>query len=87
MSFISFLTYCVIATFTPGPTNIAILSIAHHARLKESFRYIWGATVAFSILLATSAVLNGLLTRSWSDLRYSQCKIKKACLPKIHFLM
>ncbi|RRJ66128.1 LysE family translocator [Paenibacillus oralis] len=61
MSFISFLMYCVIATFTPGPTNIAILSIAHHARLKESFQYIWGAAVAFSMLLAASAVLNGVL--------------------------
>lgn len=61
MSLISFLTYCVIATFTPGPTNIAILSIAHHNRLKESFRYMWGATVAFFMLLSASAALNGLI--------------------------
>jgi len=57
----SFLIYCVIVTFTPGPTNIAILSIAHSFRVRRTFRYIWGATVAFGMLLAASVVLNSVL--------------------------
>ncbi|PAE14685.1 lysine transporter LysE, partial [Virgibacillus sp. 7505] len=58
MSLLSFLAYCVIATFTPGPTNIAILSIAHRVRIKESFQYMYGATIAFGMLLAASALFN-----------------------------
>ncbi|PAK52434.1 LysE family translocator [Paenibacillus sp. 7541] len=61
MSLLSFLTYCVIATFTPGPTNIAILSIAHRVRIKEAFRYMFGATAAFGMLLAVSALFNQVM--------------------------
>ncbi|MDO3680322.1 LysE family translocator [Paenibacillus ehimensis] len=61
MSMTSFLIYCVIVTFTPGPTNIALLSIAQNARRKEAFRYIWGVTAAFGVLLAASVMLNNAL--------------------------
>lgn len=61
MNVAAFLIYCMIVTFTPGPTNIAILSIAHNFRLKKTFRYIWGATAAFGILLVASVVLNSAL--------------------------
>ncbi|MFM1654598.1 LysE family translocator [Brevibacillus sp. B_LB10_24] len=61
MNITSFLLYCVIVTFTPGPTNIAILSIAHHFRVKETLHYIWGATLAFGTLLAASVILNSVL--------------------------
>ncbi len=61
MSIASFVIYCIIVTFTPGPTNIAILSIAHHFRMKETFHYIWGATVAFFMLLVASVLLNSVL--------------------------
>jgi threonine/homoserine/homoserine lactone efflux protein len=58
MNITSFLIYCVIVTFTPGPTNIAILSIAHNFRIKETVQYIGGVTVAFGMLLAASVILN-----------------------------
>lgn len=61
MSITSFLLYCIIVTFTPGPTNIAILSIAHNFRIKKTFQYIWGATAAFSMLLAASVILNSVI--------------------------
>lgn len=38
MNIAAFLIYCVIVTFTPGPTNVAILSIAHHFGLYAVHR-------------------------------------------------
>lgn len=61
MKIASFLVYCVIVTFTPGPTNIVILSAVHNFGAKKSLAYVWGATVAFGILLAISAILNSIL--------------------------
>ena len=61
MNVISFLIYCVIVTFTPGPTNIAILSIAHNFRIKETFKYICGAAAALGMLLVASVILNSVL--------------------------
>lgn len=61
MNMTSFLIYCIIVTFTPGPTNIALLSIARNVRMKEAFRYIWGVTAAFGVLLAASVILNSSL--------------------------
>ncbi|MFF2912696.1 LysE family translocator [Paenibacillus sp. NPDC057934] len=57
----SFLIYCVIATFTPGPTNIVILSTVNHFGAKQALKYSYGATVGFGLLLVISAVLNNLL--------------------------
>ncbi len=61
MNIISFFVYLVIVTFTPGPANIVILSITHNFGTKKAMEYVYGATVAFSILLTLSAVLNNVL--------------------------
>ena len=57
----SFLIYCTVATFTPGPTNIVILSTVHHSGPRKAMRYTYGATVGFALLLAFSAMLNSML--------------------------
>jgi len=61
MSIASFLIYSFIITFTPGPTNIVILSTVHNLGIKKAMEYTYGATIAFGILLAASAVLNTAL--------------------------
>lgn len=40
MNITSFLIYCVIVTFTPGPTNIVILSAAHNYGTKKAMEYV-----------------------------------------------
>jgi len=57
----SFLIYCVITTFTPGPTNIVILSTVNDFGAKKAMKYSYGATVGFGLLLVISAALNNLL--------------------------
>lgn len=61
MNIASFLIYCIIVTFTPGPTNIVILSTVHSFGTKKAVEYTYGATIAFGILLVISAILNNLL--------------------------
>lgn len=61
MDITSFLIYCVIITFTPGPTNIVILSTVQGAGIKKAMEYTYGATIAFGALLAISAILNTML--------------------------
>ncbi|MDR7002397.1 LysE family translocator [Neobacillus niacini] len=61
MNITSFLIYCIIVTFTQGPTNIVILSTVHHLGTKKALEYTYGATIAFGILLVISAMLNTLL--------------------------
>ncbi|UUZ92732.1 LysE family transporter [Paenibacillus sp. P25] len=61
MEITSFLIYCVIATFTPGPTNIVILSAVHKFGAKQAMEYTYGATVGFGLLLVISAGLNTML--------------------------
>lgn len=61
MNLTSFLIYCVIVTFTPGPTNIVILSTVQSFGIKKAMEYSYGATIAFGGLLAISAVLNTVL--------------------------
>lgn len=61
MDIASFIIYCVIVTFTPGPTNVVILSAAQNSGMKKAMEYSYGATLAFAILLAISAVLNTVL--------------------------
>jgi len=61
MNIASFLIYCVIVTFTPGPTNIVILSTVQGFGIKKAMEYSYGATIAFGALLAISALLNTML--------------------------
>lgn len=64
MNLASFILYCVIVTFTPGPTNIVILSMTNHAGVQGAWKYVLGASIAFGILLAASAVMNAVLIRA-----------------------
>ena len=61
MNITSFLIYCFIVTFTPGPTNIVILSTVHNFGTKKAMEYTYGATIAFGLLLVISAILNTIL--------------------------
>ncbi|HWR38225.1 MAG TPA: LysE family transporter [Patescibacteria group bacterium] len=61
MNITSFFIYCVIVTFTPGPTNIVILSTVQGHGIKKAMEYSYGATIAFGALLAVSALLNTML--------------------------
>ncbi|MRN53166.1 LysE family translocator [Paenibacillus monticola] len=61
MNITSFFIYCIVVTFTPGPTNIVILSSVHHFGTKKAMEYVGGATIAFGLLLAASAMLNHML--------------------------
>lgn len=61
MNITPFLIYCVIITFTPGPTNIVILSTVQGFGIKQAMEYSYGATIAFGVLLAISAILNTIL--------------------------
>lgn len=61
MNFTSFIVYCFIVTFTPGPTNIVILSTVHNNGTKKALEYTYGATLAFGLLLLISAMVNTML--------------------------
>lgn len=61
MDITSFLIYCIIATFTPGPTNIVIMSTARNLGPKRALRYTYGATIGFGLLLIISAMLNTIV--------------------------
>ncbi|AFS77603.1 lysine exporter protein LysE [Gottschalkia acidurici 9a] len=61
MNITSFLIYCIIVTFTPGPANIEILYIVNNFGARKAMEYTYGATTAFSILLVISAILNTTL--------------------------
>ena len=68
----SFVIYCIVVTFTPGPTNIVILSTVQGYGIKKAMEYTYGATIAFGALLAISTILNTMLV---------------AVMPKILMLM
>ncbi|MFB7140752.1 LysE family translocator [Gottfriedia sp. NPDC056225] len=61
MNITSFIVYCFIVTFTPGPTNIVILSTVHNNGTKKALEYTYGATIAFGLLLVISAIVNSML--------------------------
>ncbi len=72
MNITSFVIYCIVVTFTPGPTNIVILSTVQGYGIKKAMEYTYGATIAFGALLAISTILNTMLV---------------AVMPKILMLM
>lgn len=57
----SFFIYCTISTFTPGPTNVVILSTVQRFGARKALNYAYGATLGFGMLLGMSALLNTLL--------------------------
>lgn len=61
MNLTSFFIYCIVVTFTPGPSNIVILTSVGQVGPRKTMEYVWGATVAFGLLLAVSALLNHVL--------------------------
>ncbi|GKU84133.1 LysE family translocator [Niallia sp. NCCP-28] len=61
MNIASLLIYCFIVTFTPGPTNIVILSTVYNLGTRKALQYAYGATIAFGLLLVVSAFLNSIL--------------------------
>ncbi|MDQ6422782.1 LysE family transporter [Paenibacillus sp. LHD-117] len=61
MDITTFLIYCMIATVTPGPTNIVILSTVHNLGAKKAMKFTYGATIGFGLLLVISAMLNTIL--------------------------
>lgn len=60
MNLFAFLSYCVIVTFSPGPSNIIILSTVQHFGTKRALQFTFGSTIAFGLLLGASAILNHL---------------------------
>ncbi|MBF4694653.1 LysE family translocator [Fusibacter ferrireducens] len=61
MNFLSFMVYCIIVTFTPGPSNIMILSTVHNYGKNRAIEFVIGASIGFSIMIGISAVLNTFL--------------------------
>ncbi|WP_315793479.1 LysE family translocator [Paenibacillus sp. BIC5C1] len=61
MNLTSFFIYCIVVSFTPGPSNIVILTSVGQVGTRKTMEYVWGATVAFGLLLAASALLNHVL--------------------------
>ncbi|QKJ22123.1 LysE family translocator [Poseidonibacter lekithochrous] len=62
MNILSFLIYCIIITFTPGPTHIVTLSTVQNYGVKRAISFCYGSSIAFTIILVLSVVLNSLLT-------------------------
>lgn len=63
MDLIFFLTYCILITITPGPTNIVILSTVQNNGVKKAVEFCYGATLAFAIILFLSVFFNTILTK------------------------
>lgn len=61
MNFFSFMLYCIIVTFTPGPSNIMILSTVHNYGKDKAIEFVIGSAFGFSLMVGLSAILNTLL--------------------------
>ncbi len=60
MNITSFLIYCLIITFAPGP-HIITLSTVQNYGVKRAISFCYGASIAFVIILAFSVTLNSIL--------------------------
>ncbi len=61
MDIASFLIYCFIVTYTPGPTNVLILSTVQNFGAKKALTFGVGAISGLGLLLWLSAFLNSVL--------------------------
>ncbi|WP_024955063.1 LysE family translocator [Sulfurospirillum arcachonense] len=61
MSITSFIIYCFIITFSPGPTHIVTLSTVHNYGIKKAINFCYGSSIAFGIIMILSVVLNSVL--------------------------
>ena len=61
MNLTSFLIYCLIITFAPGPTHIVTLSTVNNYGVKRALSFCYGASIAFAIILIFSVILNSFL--------------------------
>lgn len=62
MNMTFFLSYCLMMTITPGPTNIMILSTVHQQGTYKAIQFCYGAIVGFWISLGLAALFNAMLT-------------------------
>jgi len=61
MNIASFIIYCFIITFAPGPTHIVTLSTVQNYGVKKALKFCFGASIAFTIILILSVILNSVL--------------------------
>ncbi|MCG3671922.1 LysE family translocator [Aliarcobacter butzleri] len=61
MNLTFFIFYCFVATITPGPNNILILSTVNNHGVQKALKFCYGSILAFGILLVLSVVLNSYL--------------------------
>lgn len=54
--FLSMLSFCFVLSISPGPVNAMIVTSGVNYGFKKTFSFISGATVGFTILLATVAI-------------------------------
>jgi cysteine/O-acetylserine efflux protein len=57
----SFLTYALLATYSPGPNNIMSMSFAGEAGFKKSWRFNMGVLIGRTITMLLCALFSGLL--------------------------
>lgn len=51
MNLTFFIFYCFVATITPGPNNILILSTVNNHGVQKALKFCYGAILAFGIFL------------------------------------
>jgi cysteine/O-acetylserine efflux protein len=61
MSFIPFLSYVIVTTFTPGPNNIMAMSNASRMGLRRSVPFILGVGAGFLVIMLLSSYFNLVL--------------------------
>ena len=59
----AFLSFALLACFTPGPNNIMAMAIAGQSGLRRALRFGMGVIAAFAVLFAGSIALNAMLSR------------------------
>ena len=80
MSLISFSLFALIASITPGPANIAILSVSAASPFRVGVLFVVGICIGLSVVLLASLLpLMGLVTISLNSFLVNTIKIGGAC--------